>query len=60
VWPLLHALPAYPIIDARTAAVVTERSFQAANTALEALESAGILVRHDNATAAARAKPGSC
>jgi hypothetical protein len=38
VWPLLQALPAYPIIDARTAAVVTERSSQAANTAPDPLE----------------------
>jgi Fic family protein len=48
VWPLINALPAYPVIDARTAESVTGKSFQAANTALDLLEGAGVLVRHDN------------
>ncbi|MGH2892376.1 MAG: Fic family protein [Solirubrobacteraceae bacterium] len=48
VWPLIDALPAYPVIDARTAEAVTGKSFQAANTALGVLEGAGVLVRHDN------------
>jgi Fic family protein len=48
VWPLIDALPAYPVIDTRTAQAVTGKSFPTANAALETLESAQVLVRHDN------------
>lgn len=48
VWPLIEALPAYPVIDARTAEALTGKSFPSANSALETLELAGILVRRDN------------
>ena len=48
VWRLVDALPAHPVIDTRTAQTVTEKSFPAANAALETLERAGVLVRHDN------------
>lgn len=48
VWPLIDRLPAHPVLSGRTAEQVTGRSFQAASTALQALESAGVLVRRDN------------
>lgn len=48
VWSLIEVLPAQPVIDARTAEALTGRTFPAANNAIEALETAGILVRHDN------------
>ncbi|MGA2471341.1 MAG: Fic family protein [Solirubrobacteraceae bacterium] len=48
VWPLIDALPSHPVIDARTAEALSGRSFQSANTALEMLERAGVLVRRDN------------
>ena len=48
VWPLIDALPVYPVTDARTAQSAVHRSFQATNTALGALERARVLIRHDN------------
>ena len=47
VWALIDALPSHPVIDARTAEALSGRSFQSANTALEMLEKAGVLVRRD-------------
>jgi Fic family protein len=48
VWPLIESLPAFPVLNARTAEALTGRSFQAAGGALAALEQADVLVRRDN------------